>query len=84
MIRAGLLAIVATLPLAPYKLFDLKEKLIDPLFKSTIATGLGFLVTAAALIVTCLLKGGGKGPRETTWFDALLIGLAQRSRLCRE
>ncbi len=40
-------------------------------------TGVGFLVTAAILLLTIRLKGGEKGPSEMTWLDALLVGVAQ-------
>lgn len=41
--------------------------------------GYGFLVTAAMLATTAWLsrREGTKGLAETTWLDALLIGLAQ-------
>ncbi len=41
--------------------------------------GIGFLVTAAVLLLTAWLsrRDGAKGPAETTWLDALLIGIAQ-------
>jgi undecaprenyl-diphosphatase len=77
-IRTGLLAGVATTPLVPLALFFLKW--IKKAFSSPVATGCGFLVTAAVLLLTVRLQGkgeGGKGPAETTWLDALLIGLAQ-------
>ncbi len=74
-IRTGLLALVATLPLIPDKLFFMK--LIENAFKSLTATGVGFLITAAVLILTLRLRGGEKGPAETTWIDALLVGIAQ-------
>ncbi len=73
--RVGCLAAVATLPLIPY-LFGLK-KVIEKAIESPYATGLGFLVTAAVLAISGWLKGGEKGPSETTWLDALLIGVAQ-------
>jgi undecaprenyl-diphosphatase len=77
-IRTGLLAGVATTPLIPLALFFMKW--IKQAFESTTATGVGFLITAAVLLLTIRLQGrgeGGKGPAETTWLDALLIGLAQ-------
>jgi undecaprenyl-diphosphatase len=76
--RVGMLAFVATLPLIPLKLF-----LIDWLnatFTSGTAAGIGFLITAAVLLlVSVRMRGpdGRKGPTETTWLDALLIGIAQ-------
>jgi undecaprenyl-diphosphatase len=76
--RLGLLAIVATLPLIPLKLFFIDW--IKETFKSGKAAGIGFLITAAVLMLVSfrLRKPGGmKGPAETTWFHALLIGLAQ-------
>ena len=75
MIRTGLLAVIATLPLIPDKLFFMK--LIEEAFKSLTATGIGFLITAAILLLTIRLKGGEKGPAETSWLDALLVGIAQ-------
>jgi undecaprenyl-diphosphatase len=77
-VRVGLLAGVATTPLIPLALF--LKKWIDRAFESTAAAGVGFLITAAVLLLTALLQKrgeGGKGPSETTWLDALLIGIAQ-------
>ena len=76
-IRVGLLAIVATSPLVPLKLFVMKW--IEKSFEGTVATGVGFLITAAVLLTVFLhsKREGGKGPAETTFLDALLIGLAQ-------
>ncbi len=74
-IRTGLLAIVATLPLIPDKLFFLDY--IEKTFDSLTWIGAGFLVTAVTLFVTHRLRGGEKGPRETTFLDALLVGVAQ-------
>jgi undecaprenyl-diphosphatase len=74
-IRTGLLAGIATLPLVPDALF-LKD-FLEKTFESTAAAGVGFLITAAVLAVTIRLHGGEKGPAETTWRDALLIGIAQ-------
>jgi undecaprenyl-diphosphatase len=75
LIRTGLLAGLATLPLVPDALF-LKDYL-ERAFESTMAAGIGFLITAAVLAVTLWLPGGSKGPAETTWRDALMIGIAQ-------
>jgi undecaprenyl-diphosphatase len=77
-VRTGLLAAVATTPLIPLALF--LKKWIDKAFESTAAAGVGFLITAAVLLLTTWLQRrdeGGKGPAETTWLDALLIGVAQ-------
>jgi len=74
-IRVGLLAVVATLPLIPDKLFFMD--LIEQAFRSLTATGVGFLITAAVLLLTIRLRGGEKGPAGTTWLDALLVGVAQ-------
>lgn len=73
-IRVGLLACLATLPLFPYAF--LKHHL-EAAFHSETITGFGFLITAAVLLLTTRLRGGEKGPGETTWLDALLIGIAQ-------
>jgi undecaprenyl-diphosphatase len=75
LVRTGVLAGLATLPLVPDALF-LKDYL-ERAFESSKAAGIGFLITAAVLAVTVRLKGGEKGPAETTWGDALLIGIAQ-------
>jgi undecaprenyl-diphosphatase len=74
-VRVGLLAFVGTLPLIPDALYF--KKLIEQALVSSTATGVGFLITAAVLGVTALLRGGDKGPAETTWLDALLVGVAQ-------
>jgi undecaprenyl-diphosphatase len=74
-IRTGLLAFIATLPLIPDKLFFME--LIKDAFKSLTATGVGFLITAVILILTIRMRGGEKGPGETSWLDALLVGIAQ-------
>jgi undecaprenyl-diphosphatase len=74
-VRVGLLAILATLPLVPDKLFFMD--MIKKAGHSPLVTGIGFLITAGVLAVTAWLKGGEKGPEETRWIDALLIGLAQ-------
>jgi undecaprenyl-diphosphatase len=76
-VRVGLLAVVATLPLVPDKLFFMDY--IEATFQSLRAAGVGFLITAAVLLLTLRLDRGkpGKGPSETTWLDALLIGVAQ-------
>jgi undecaprenyl-diphosphatase len=75
LVRTGLLVGIATLPLVPDALF-LKD-LLEKAFESTVAAGIGFLITAAVLSMTGYLAGGEKGPAETTWRDALLIGIAQ-------
>jgi len=76
-IRLGVLAAVATSPLVPFALFFKKE--LEKTFEGTTVAGYGFLVTAAAMLATSWLsrRDGTKGPAETTWLDALLIGLAQ-------
>src|SRR5207302_10243971 len=54
--------------------------LIEGSFQSLRADGAGFLVTAAVLVLAGWLQRrdeAGKGPAETTWLDALLIGVAQ-------
>jgi undecaprenyl-diphosphatase len=75
--RVGLLAAVATSPLVPFALFF--KKRLEEMFQSSQAAGVGFLITAAVLLVSYRLKGsdGEKGPAQTTWLDALLIGIAQ-------
>jgi undecaprenyl-diphosphatase len=77
-LRVGLLAAVATSPLVPFALFF--KKRLEEMFQSSQAAGVGFLITAAVLLlVSYRLQGpdGGKGPAQTTWHDALLIGIAQ-------
>ena len=74
-IRTCALAVVATIP-AVFVGLLLKKK-IEAAFGSLTWAGAGFLVTGAVLLVTARLKGGEKGPAQTTFLDALLIGLAQ-------
>ena len=77
-LRVGLLAAVATSPLVPFALFF--KKRLEEMFQSSQAAGVGFLITAAVLLlVSYRLQGpdGEKGPAQTTWLDALLIGIAQ-------
>ena len=75
-IRTGILVAIATLVLVPDKLFFMKW--MKAAFDSPAAIGIGFWITAAALAVTASrLSGGDKGPRDTTFLDALLIGVAQ-------
>ena len=76
-VRVGLLAAVATSPLVPFALFF--KKPLERTFEGTTVAGYGFLVTAGVLLLTAWLsrREGAKGPRETTWLDALLIGIAQ-------
>jgi undecaprenyl-diphosphatase len=74
-IRTGVLGVIATLPLIPDKLFFMK--FIEKTFDSLTYAGVGFLITAVILVFTIRLKGGEKGPAETSWLDALLIGIAQ-------
>jgi undecaprenyl-diphosphatase len=76
----GLLAGVATSPLVPLKLFLMDY--IEQSFHGTLMTGVGFLITAAVMVLTFWLQRrsqnqAGKGPAETTLLDALLIGIAQ-------
>jgi undecaprenyl-diphosphatase len=73
----GVLATIATSPLVPLALFFKKH--LEAAFESDTAAGYGFLITAAVLLLTSWLsrRDGVKGPAQTTWLDALLIGLAQ-------
>ncbi len=79
-VKVLLLAVIATLPLIPLKLFFIDW--IKSTFQSLRAAGLGFLVTATILLlVSRKLRGQEvaevKGPDSTTWLDALLVGIAQ-------
>ena len=76
-VRVGLLAAVATSPLIPLALF--LKKMIEKTFEGITFAGVGLLITAAVLTLTAWLRrrDGMKGPAETTWIDALLIGVAQ-------
>ncbi len=74
-IRTGLLAVVATLPAVPVGLF--LKKFLEGTLEGLVWSGVGFLITAGVLLLTTRLPGGNKGPSETTWTDALLIGVAQ-------
>ncbi len=76
-VRAGLLAAVATSPLVPFALF--LKKPLEQTFEGTTVAAYGFMFTAAVLMATAWLsrKDGAKGPAEMSWLDALLIGIAQ-------
>ncbi len=74
-VRAGLLATVATLPLVPIGLF-LKPQ-VDAATESTAVTAAGFLVTAGVLLLTTRLRGGDRGFAEMRWYDAMAIGAVQ-------
>ncbi len=77
LIHIGILLVIATSPLIPLALFF--KKMIESTFEGTRVAGFGFLITAALLLATGLLRRreGPRGPAETTWLDALLIGIAQ-------
>ncbi|WP_250846635.1 undecaprenyl-diphosphate phosphatase [Aquisphaera insulae] len=77
-LRVGLLAGVATSPLVPFALIFKKK--LEEAFQSTTAAGVGFLITAAALLVVSWRmrsRDGSKDATTMTWLDALLIGIAQ-------
>jgi undecaprenyl-diphosphatase len=76
-VHVGILAVIATTPLIPLALF-LKDW-IEKAFEGITMAGIGFLITAAVLLLTAWLsrREGTKGPDRTTWLDALLIGIAQ-------
>jgi undecaprenyl-diphosphatase len=76
-LRVLVLAGLATLPLVPYALVF--KKFVEQSMESLRMAGGGFAVTACALLVTMWLSRSeqGKGPAETRWYDALVIGLAQ-------
>jgi undecaprenyl-diphosphatase len=76
-VRVGVLAIIATSPLIPLALFF--KKMIERTFEGITVAGFGFLITAGILMATGWLRrrDGTKQPAETTWLDALVIGLAQ-------
>jgi undecaprenyl-diphosphatase len=74
-VRAGFLAVVATLPAIPVGLFF--KEFLEEAFKSATASVLGFLVTATVLAITTRLRGGNKSLEQTSWLDALLVGIAQ-------
>ena len=76
-VRVGLLACVATLPLVPYALFF--KDFVEHSMEDLRVAGWGFVATACTLLVATRLSRteSGKGPSEMTWLDALLIGLAQ-------
>jgi undecaprenyl-diphosphatase len=77
LVRIAVLAAIATSPLVPLALFF--KKAIESTFEGTMAAGVGFLITAATLLLTGWLsrREGSKGHAEMTWLDALLIGTAQ-------
>jgi undecaprenyl-diphosphatase len=76
-IRVGALAAVATAPLIPLAWFF--KKWIEQAFEGVAMAGIGFLITGSVLRITAWLsrREGVKGPAETTWWDALWIGVAQ-------
>lgn len=76
-IEVGILAAVATSPLVPLALF--LKKWIDQAFEGITVAGIGFLITASVLMATAWLsrREGTKGSEQTTWREALLIGIAQ-------
>ncbi|QDV33260.1 undecaprenyl-diphosphate phosphatase [Tautonia plasticadhaerens] len=74
-VRNGFLAVVATLPAVVVGL-TLKDS-VDEAFQSVLVPGYSFLITAALLLATSRIGEGTKGPSQTTWRDALLVGLAQ-------
>ena len=61
-VRVGLLAAVATSPLVPFALFF--KKPLEEMFQSSQAAGVGFLITAAVLLlVSYRLQGPGRRKR---------------------
>ena len=61
-VRVGLLAAVATSPLVPFALFF--KKWLEEMFQSSQAAGVGFLITAAVLLlVTLPAEGPGRRAR---------------------
>ena len=73
-----MLAAVATSPLIPLALFLMNGSRRRS--RGRPRPAIGFLITAAVAARDAWLQRrdeGGKGPAETTWLDALLIGLAQ-------
>lgn len=69
------LTAIATLPAVVVGL-TVKDQ-IEALFASPSAAAAGFLVTAVVLLVSTRFPEGTVGPDQTTWKQALLIGLAQ-------
>lgn len=74
LVRIGVLVFITLLPLIP---IGLGKHHIEALFGSLRASAIGFLITAAELLLVARLPEGRKTARETTWLDALLIGIAQ-------
>ncbi|RUL88858.1 undecaprenyl-diphosphate phosphatase [Tautonia sociabilis] len=74
-IRSVLLACVATLPAVVVGL-GLEDQ-VEAAFESRLAPAFGFLVTATLLLAVGRLPEGEKGPSQTSWRDALLVGMAQ-------
>ncbi len=77
LVRVGVLLFMAVLPLIPVALF--LKKAIESTFEGLRPAGFGFMATSVVLLLTTWLgrKEGKKGLLETTWLDALLIGIAQ-------
>ncbi len=76
-VHLGVLAAVATAPLVPFALY--LKKPLEKTFEGTTWAGCGFLVTAAVLGVTAWIgrRDGARGPSNTHWWHALVIGIAQ-------
>jgi undecaprenyl-diphosphatase len=74
-IRAGLLAAVATLPAVVVGL-TLKHR-VEAMTQSITPAGWGFIVTGCVLLLSMRLSGGTRGFERTGWLDALLIGTMQ-------
>lgn len=78
-VRLLLLLLLATAPAAIVG--PLAEDAVEAAFSSPTTVGAFLLVTAAILVVSERLSRGEEGRSETTWKDALWIGLAQVAAL---
>jgi len=78
-VRACGLAAVATIP-AGIAALTVKSW-VDQAFSSWFAPGVGFGITAALLMISSRLGSGSKSAAETSWLDALVVGVAQACAL---
>ncbi len=73
--RLVLMVVIATIPVAIAG-YVFKHK-IEDLFTNAQLTGVCFIIMGTVLYFADRQQNGVKSASETTWFDALLIGLAQ-------
>ena len=73
--KFALLLIVSTIPTA--LIGYLGKKLVSDASRSLLITGIGLLVTAVILLLSDRIETQGKIPRDITYREGLIIGIAQ-------